>query len=428
MTAERIRDKVAACRKKGMWMGGVPPYGYRVENRKLVVDEDSAAHVRWIFDRFLEIGSCTELAREVGARGIRTPRGNRIDKKYIYRMLNNRAYIGEAVHKGDSYPGEHDAIIDRETWDQVHAILQESPRKRAARTRADTPALLKGLLFGPDGAAFSPTHTRKGDRLYRYYVSQTVLKHGPGRARSAACPRARSRPRSSTSCAPCSASRRSSSGTWKAARAQDDDITEADAREALQQLDPLWDELFPAEQARIVELLVERVDIGTDGLERPAARRRARRARARDAGRQTWERQHDPRHADPRDRDAPRAVPRREARRAEGDAAARRRPRQPRKADNTLVKALARAFRWKRMLESGEFATIAELAEREGIAPSYMTRVLRLTLLAPDIVEAILDGRQGHAVTLARLMEPFPISWIEQKYTFLGTCSPTPYI
>jgi site-specific DNA recombinase len=95
-------------------------------------------------------------------------------------MLNNRAYIGEAVHKGDSYPGEHDAIIDHETWDRVHAILQESPRKRAARTRAETPALLKGLLFGPDGAAFSPTHTRKGDKLYRYYVSQTVLKHGAG--------------------------------------------------------------------------------------------------------------------------------------------------------------------------------------------------------------------------------------------------------
>ncbi|WP_417426243.1 hypothetical protein [Hoeflea sp.] len=94
---------------------------------------------------------------------------------------------------------------------------------------------------------------------------------------------------------------------------------------------------------------------------------------------------------------------------------------QPRQADNTQVKALARAFRWKRMLESGEFATITELAEREGIAPSYMTRVLRLTLLAPGIIEAVLDGRQGDAVTLARLMDPFPISWIEQKNTFLGT-------
>jgi hypothetical protein len=87
------------------------------------------------------------------------------------------------------------------------------------------------------------------------------------------------------------------------------------------------------------------------------------------------------------------------------------------KMDNTLVKALARAFRWKRMLESGEFTTIAELAEREGIAPSYMTRVMRLTLLAPDIVEAILDGRQGAEVTLLRVLEPFPVEWeIQRKY------------
>lgn len=89
-----------------------------------------------------------------------------------------------------------------------------------------------------------------------------------------------------------------------------------------------------------------------------------------------------------------------------------------RKADNTLVKALARAFRWKRLLESGKYATIAELAEREGIASSYLTRVLRLTLLAPDIVEAILDGRHGQAVTLARVLEPFPLEWKHQAMHF----------
>ncbi|GGB62876.1 hypothetical protein GCM10011316_38470 [Roseibium aquae] len=87
---------------------------------------------------------------------------------------------------------------------------------------------------------------------------------------------------------------------------------------------------------------------------------------------------------------------------------------QPRRTDSTLMKALARAFRWKRMLESGEFSTIAELAAREGIAPSYMTRVLRLTLLAPDIVEAILDGKHGTDLTLARLLEPFPLEWKNQ--------------
>ncbi len=91
---------------------------------------------------------------------------------------------------------------------------------------------------------------------------------------------------------------------------------------------------------------------------------------------------------------------------------------QPRRTDSTLIKALARASRWKRLLESGEFATIAELAEREGIVPSYMTRVLRLTLLAPDIVQAILDGKQGPEVTLARVLEPFPLAWAEQPEHF----------
>ena len=148
-------------------MGGCPPLGYQVKDRKLLENPSGAAHVRWVFERFIEIGSGTELARELDARGVTTARGHRIDKKFIYRMLSNRVYIGQAVHKGNSYPGEHAAIIDNETWDKVHAILTESPRKRAANTRADTPALLKGLLYGPDGAAFSPTHTRKGGRLYR---------------------------------------------------------------------------------------------------------------------------------------------------------------------------------------------------------------------------------------------------------------------
>jgi DNA invertase Pin-like site-specific DNA recombinase len=266
VTAERIRDKFRASRMKGIWMGGNPPLGYDVGNRKLVVNTIEAEQVRWIFARFIEIGSGTVLAQEATARGITTKSGRPIDKKDLYRILNNRVYIGEAVYKGDSYPGEHDAIIGRETWDRVHTILQESPRRRAARTRADSPALLKGLLFGPDGAAFSPTHTRRGGRLYRYYVSQTVLKHGAG-----SCPVGRV-PAGEIEAAVIDQLRtvfrqpEIVAGTWKAARVHADDITEADAREALLQMDPLWDELFPAEQARIVTLLVERVDIGTKRL------------------------------------------------------------------------------------------------------------------------------------------------------------------
>jgi hypothetical protein len=252
-----------------LWSTGTalePLASRRVKDRKLVENPADAAHVRWVFARFIEIGSGTVLASELAERGVTTSRGHRIDKKFIYRMLNNRVYIGEAVHKGTSYPGEHSAIIERETWDKVHAILTESPRKRAARTRADTPALLRGLLYGPDGAAFSPTHTRKGGRLYRYYVSQTVLKHGAG-----SCPIGRV-PAGEIEAAVIDQLRavfrqpEIVAGTWKAARARDGEITEAEAREAPMGLDPLWDQLFPAEQARIVTLLVERVDIDNNGL------------------------------------------------------------------------------------------------------------------------------------------------------------------
>ena len=237
-----------------------------MKDRKLIENPDDAAHVRWVFARFVEIGSGTLLARELAERGVSTTRGHRIDKKFIYRMLNNRVYIGEAVHKGTSYPGEHRAIFDTEVWDKVRAILTESPRRRAANTRADTPALLKGLLSGPDGAAFSPTHTRKGGRLYRYYVSQTVLKHGAG-----SCPVGRV-PAGEIEAAVIAQLRAVFrqpvivAGTWKAAKAQDCDISEPEAREALTRLDPVWDELFAGEQARIVALLVERIDIGADGL------------------------------------------------------------------------------------------------------------------------------------------------------------------
>jgi DNA invertase Pin-like site-specific DNA recombinase len=266
VTAERIRDKVKASRMKGMWMGGCPPLGYEVKDRKLVENPADAAHVRWVFARFIEIGSGTVLARELAERGVTTSRGHRIDKKFIYRMLNNRVYIGEAVHKGDSYPGEHDAIVEREVWDKVHAILTESPRKRAARTRADTPALLKGLLYGPDGAAFSPTHTRKGGRLYRYYVSQTVLKHGAGSCSVGRVPAGEIEAAVIDQLRAVFRQPEIVAGTWKAARTHANDFTEAEALDALTRLDPLWGELFPAEQARIVTLLVERVDIGTDSL------------------------------------------------------------------------------------------------------------------------------------------------------------------
>jgi DNA invertase Pin-like site-specific DNA recombinase len=266
VTAERIRDKVRASRMKGIFMGGTPPYGYKPKDRKLVIDEAEARNVRWFFSRFLEIGSATELAREVAKRGIRTPRGNAMSKNFLYRMLNNRAYIGEAVHKGTGYAGEHERLIDQRTWEQVQSILKESPRVRANNTRAETPALLKGLLYGPDGAAFSPTHTRKGDRLYRYYVSQTVLKHGAGKCPVARVPAAEIEAAVIGQIRGMLRAPEVVVATWRAAQPELEGMIEDEVREALTALDPLWTQLFPAEQARVIQLLVERIDIGAEGL------------------------------------------------------------------------------------------------------------------------------------------------------------------
>ena len=264
---ERIRDNIAASRKRGMWMGGFVPLGYEVRDRKLVINEPEATTVRMIFERFVEVGSATTLARALAAEGVRTRRGRLVDKGFLYKLINNRVYIGDAVHKGTAYPGEHEAIVTRALWDKVHGILRESPRVRAGRTRAATPALLKGLIFGPTGCAMTPTHTRRGDKLYRYYVSQSVLKRGAD-----ACPVGRV-PAAEIEGAVVDQLRgllRAPEvivGTWRSARPEIDGLSEAEVREALEGLDPLWDELFPAEQARIVHLLVERVEVGLEGVD-----------------------------------------------------------------------------------------------------------------------------------------------------------------
>ena len=263
---ERIRDKVAASRRKGIWMGGHPPLGYDVKDRRLVVNEAEASTVQMIYERFCKVGSATTLARAMLQEGVTTKRGKPLDKGFLYKLLNNRVYVGEAVHKGTPYPGEHRAIVSHQLWDRVHAILKESPRKRAAGTRAQTPALLKGLLFGPAGAAMTPTHTRRRGRLYRYYVSTRVLKEGPE-----ACP-VRRVPAAEIEQAVVDQIRgllRTPEilvRTWRAVHAEDAAITEAEVREALVRFGPMWEELFPAEQARIVQLLVDRVEVGVESL------------------------------------------------------------------------------------------------------------------------------------------------------------------
>jgi DNA invertase Pin-like site-specific DNA recombinase len=264
---ERIRDKFAASRKRGMWMGGWAPLGYEVRERKLVVSEADAKLVRSIFQRFLKTGSATTLARELIAENVRNKYGKLIDKGILYKILSNPVYVGVAVHKGVSYPGEHVGIIDRKIWDKVQARFQQNPRKRAGAARAQTPALLKGIIFGPTGVAMSPTHTRKNGRLYRYYLSQTVLKQGSGDCPVARVPAAEIEKIVIDQVRILLLSPEIIVQTWLSARKTIKGMTESGVRNALTAFDPLWNELFPAEQARIIALLVERVDVRTDRVD-----------------------------------------------------------------------------------------------------------------------------------------------------------------
>jgi DNA invertase Pin-like site-specific DNA recombinase len=264
---ERIRDKVAASKARGMWMGGKVPLGYDVRDRKLLVNEAEAARVRRVFELFAETGSGIETMRRCRAEGIATRSGRLIDKGDVYKILHLRTYVGEVAHRGSIYPGEHAAIVSRALWDRVHALLQVSPRARAQANRSQSPALLKGLIFGADGRALSPTHSRKNGRLYRYYVAQRALK---GEADDGIVRRVSAAQIEAAVMTQLRALLRQPEvvvGTWMAAKVEDPDLTEADVREALGRLEPLWDELFPAEQQRIVRSLVERVTVGLDGAE-----------------------------------------------------------------------------------------------------------------------------------------------------------------
>jgi DNA invertase Pin-like site-specific DNA recombinase len=264
---ERIRDKVAASRRKGMWMGGWTPLGYDVKDRKLEVNNQEAAAVRMIFERFTKVGSATVLVRQLRAEGVKGKNGRLVDKGYLYQLLKNRVYIGEAVHKGESYLGEHKPIVSRQLWDKVHATLTENARKRSARARAQTPALLKGIIFGPTGCAMTPTHTRKRGRLYRYYIANDLLKHDASDCSIRRVPAAEIENAVVDQVRGLLRAPEIIVRTWRKAKQLIPGIAEGEVREALHRLDPLWNELFPAEQARVVQLLVERVDVSLDGLD-----------------------------------------------------------------------------------------------------------------------------------------------------------------
>ena len=182
---ERIRDKIAASKKKGMWMGGVPPLGYQARDRKLVIVDSEAEIVRSIFRRYAELGSVRLLKDELDTRGIksrswmsdlgRVKGGKPFSRGTLYLMLQNRVYRGEIVHKGQSHLGEHMAIIDQPLWDTVQAQLASNAAERNSGAPSRWPSLLSGMLFDSGGNRMTPSHAVKSSTRYRYYVSRPLI-------------------------------------------------------------------------------------------------------------------------------------------------------------------------------------------------------------------------------------------------------------
>src|SRR5689334_71724 len=195
VAGERIRDKIAASKQRGMWMGGNPPLGYDIRDRKLVVNVVEAGTVRHIFRRYVALRSVRLLAEDLADGGITSKQwlstsgrqwgGQRLARGALYLMLQNRIYLGEIVHKDRRYPGQHAPIVDQTLWDQVQEYLATNAVDRRSGRPAKQPSLLVGLIFDSLGHRMSPTHAVKGGKRYRYYISRPLVTEGRGKAAAA---------------------------------------------------------------------------------------------------------------------------------------------------------------------------------------------------------------------------------------------------
>ncbi len=390
LSGERIRDKVAASRRKGMWMGGTIPLGYDVKDRKLVVSADEADRVRLIFRRYLALGCVSKLRTELEQRGVRSKQrvlttgkvlgGRSFGRGALYHLLQNRIYLGEVVHKGISYPGEQTAIVDEELWSAVQAKLSENRTERR-RSRIETGALLGGLIFDDHGNLMSPTYSvRRGNR-YRYYISSALLRD-----------------------------RREGAGSRARIGADDVErlVVEVMGRE-LSRTELLTDGasgVWSAEVRTLLRDAVERVVVHRDEVHiiRKLAAALPSFGESGEAG--------DP----PKVYTAPLPAPRPRARKeiiVPGGTAS-----SPRRLNHALVLAIAQAKAWMRDLRSARYANTTDIARCLELSDAHVRRVLRFGYLAPDIVEAIVEGRQPRILTVKMLLQGIPCAWCDQRLAF----------
>ena len=417
---ERIRDKIAASKRKGMWMGGIPPLGYRAQDGKLFVIESEAEIVRMIFRRYAELGSVRLLKEELEARGIKskswtTASGRRVGGKpfsrgALYLMLQNRLYRGEIVHKGQSHPGEHTPIIDQPLWDAVQAQLATNTAERNSGTRTRQPSLLAGMLFDGDGNRMTPTHATKKGTRYRYYVSRPLITDDQTDGSAAL-----RIPAGEIEQAVTSRMRQwlvDPGSVYQAIRLADPSAQRRLIARA-EEIGKSWSELPATRQRAFLTALIERIDVGSDRIDihfRPTRLGMLLDIAATALSSATDETQI-------------LSVPielRRSGREIkmliEGTD-----PFATAKPDTRLIKLLIRARRFNATLAGSDGVPFSELAKQEGVSPSYFTRLLRLSYLAPDITQAILDGRQPRDLTADKLLahSRLPLTWHEQR-TALG--------
>jgi site-specific DNA recombinase len=279
LSGERVRDKISASRQRGIWMGGMPPLGYDVLERKLIANPAEAPLVNEMFSRFAAVPSMATLVRDLRARGVTSKswttskgierKGKLIDKGFVYKIFNNPVYIGIAAYKGKHYPGEHEGIVSQEIWGRVQEHLQNGDRRQKgplADRASKAPSLLRGLLFSDQNRAFTPGYTQRGAKFYRYYINTDAIKLGKtgceiqrlpaGEIETVVVEKLRHVLRSPEVLA-------------HAVREVADlrpKIKESESIRALQSIDPVWDELFPSEQAGIVRTLIDRITVRRDGI------------------------------------------------------------------------------------------------------------------------------------------------------------------
>lgn len=425
VTGERIRDKIAASKRKGMWMGGTPPLGYGAKDRKLVVNEEEAATVRHIFQRYAALRSVRLLKEDLDAAGItsrrrtsadgRTWGGRPLARGALYRMLQNRIYRGEIVHKDQHYPGEHPPIIDQPLWDKVQTVLAENGVERQIGHASKAPSLLTGLLHDGAGNRMTPTHAVKDGKRYRYYVSHPLITEGRGRTSPAwRIPAAEIEQVVSDRLRAFLAD---AAAVFDAVAAV---ITETAERKRLvaqaAELAQQWPTLLPARMRSILCAGVGRIEV-TDAALRlhllpsrlPAILGAALTnqlalppsVKNQDANAELI--------LEATMRLARVGLGTRLIMQAAGTTRA--------KPDPGMVRLLAHAHEVHRRLLQGRHASIKEFAEQEQMTGSYVARLIRLAWLAPDITQAILTGDQPPTLTAIRLMQsgPLPIDWQEQR-------------